>query len=124
VLFAEEGESVWLYLTDVDSLRPVADCWMFNTIPAPDDLHSFKTAGGPPPATRQFVGPDAQCKLPDAQQVHFRWSPDGHSVAAYIRDELLGFIAHGHKAGYSKHLLIGGPFGAPLDNDLFEALFS
>lgn len=123
-VFADDGASVWLYLTEVDSLRPAADCWLFNTVLAPVDLHSFRSDGGPPPATQQFAKPDATRDLPGAAHVHFGWSQDGQSVAAYVHDELLGFIVPGQKSGYSKNLLAAGPFGAPLDDERFKAFFA
>jgi hypothetical protein len=121
-LVADEGASVWLYLTEADSLRPIADCWLFNTVPTPTNLQNVKP-DGPPPATGQFAVPNAQLGVPAPEQVHFQWSLDGQSVAAYVQDELLGFIIAGQKSGFSKHLHTTGPFGSQLDNAQFKNFF-
>src|SRR5262249_18698401 len=120
---ADEGDSVWLYLTAPDSERPVADCWLLNTVPAPEDLTAYREARSVPAATREFVGPHARGVVPDAGAVRFQWSVDGESVAVFVADELLGFIASGERRGFSIHLIAEGPFGRPLDQQLYASLF-
>ena len=122
-IVANEGDSVWLYLTEPDRERPVADCWLLNTIPAPEDLSAYRAARSAPAATREFAGPDARGVFPDASSVRFQWSADGESVAAFVTDELLGFIASGQRRGFSRHLVAEGPFGHPLDQQLYSRLF-
>lgn len=35
VVFEDDGTSAWLYLTAPDEMRPAADCWLYNRVPAP-----------------------------------------------------------------------------------------
>lgn len=120
----DEGDSVWLYLTAPDSQRPIADCWLLNTIPAPDDVSAYRASKSAPAATREFAGPHARGVVPEARAVRFQWSADGESVAVVVADELLGFIAAGQPRGFSRHLIAEGPFGHPLDQRLYADLFS
>jgi hypothetical protein len=120
---ADEGDSVWLYLTEPDRQRPVADCWLLNTIPAPDDVSAYRSAKSAPAATREFAGAGAHGVCPDARAVRFQWSSDGESVAVFVAEELLGFIASGQRRGFSRHLIAEGPFGHPLDQQLYSRVF-
>jgi hypothetical protein len=63
--------------------------------------------------------------LPPAEEsVQIRWSADGESVAVFFDSTLIGFIVTGHTRGFSKHLRLAGPFGSPLDTELFEKVFA
>jgi hypothetical protein len=123
-IVSDEGASVWLYLTEPASSRPSADCWLFNTIPAPTDLSNFQSRNGPPPAIQQFATPSSQRQPPNPTEVTFLWSSDGHSIALLIKGELFGFICAGDRKGFSKNLLTSGPWGAPVDATLYTAIFA
>lgn len=123
VVLVDEGASVWCYLTESDESHPIADCWLLNTIEAPENLDAFAQEENAPPATQTFVTDNAQRALPVTEAIRFQWSADGESVAIYIEQELLGFIAHNNRRGYSTNLRKEGPFGSPLDHDLFLTLF-
>lgn len=123
VVLVDEGSSVWCYLTEPGGSRPIADCWLLNTVEAPENLDAFLQAKSAPPATRNFVVDSAQQPLPAAEAITFQWSEDGESVAVYVEQALLGFIAGSNGRGYSANLREEGPFGAPLEHDLFSILF-
>jgi hypothetical protein len=126
-MFEDDGTSGWLYLTEPGKRKPIADCWIYNRIPAPapDDISSYRDRGGPPPAPEGYAGPDALVNaLPDKRSVRFVWSLDGESVALHINQELMGFIAQGVQRGFSKNLVEAGPWGRPLDSTLYAELFS
>lgn len=40
-ILADEGTSVWLYMTDSGSDYPAADCWLLNTVPSPEHLNEY-----------------------------------------------------------------------------------
>ena len=93
----EDAHTAWLYLTDPESAKPVASCWLYNcTVSEPS-------------------------KRPPATSVSFRWSPSGEAVAIFFGADLIGFIAG--RSGYSRHLEIAGPLGSPLDSDLYASEF-
>lgn len=123
VVLVGQGASVWCYLTEPGGTRPMADCWILNTIETPDNLDAFTEEESAPPATRFFVADTARHALPAAEAVRFQWSQDGESVAIYIEQQLFGFIAHNHPRGYSLNLRKEGPFGSPFDQDLFSTIF-
>lgn len=123
-IIADEGASVWLYLTEQRSLQPVADCWLFNTVAAPADLSGFPSSDKPPPAIQRFVAPAAQQHSPEPSRVSFFWSPDGNSVALFVEDELVGFICDGSAKGFSRYLIADCPWGAPMDAERYAAIFA
>jgi len=45
-LVCDEGASVWLYLSDPDGQSIATDCWLFNTVAAPNDLAGFRDRDG------------------------------------------------------------------------------
>lgn len=122
-MIEDDGTSCWLYLSGPDTQKPVADCWLYNRVPAPDEAEIEKYRGGPPPAARQYAGPDALMLPPREAQVSLRWSRDGESVAAFFERELAGFIVGGQARGFSRHLIASGAWGSPLDRTIFQAEF-
>jgi hypothetical protein len=120
----DAGDSVWLYLTEPGGARIVADCWLFNRVPAPDDVDAAAGTDAPPPAVAAVVGEGAHRPVPlDPAQVRFRWSADGESVAALVDGEPVGCIVAGRERGSSRHLRVAGPWGEPLDPALYQATF-
>ena len=129
-LMADEGDSVWLYLTEPGVETIHADCWLYNRVDAPsaaalkERFASYRARGLPPPAPADLVLPEALRPVhPGASEIRFVWSRDGEGVAAWERGELVGFIAPGQRRGFSRFLIGSGPWGAPLDLDLYEELF-
>jgi hypothetical protein len=120
---ADEGDSVWRYLTERDGTEPVADCWLFNTVPPPTSLGEYRARKSAPRVPEAYAGPASLGSVPAEAAVAFEWSDDGQSVAVLVSGDLLGFIAAGSKRGFSKHLVAAGPFGHPLDEELYARLF-
>ena len=123
VFLADEGTAVWMYLTAPNEQTIVADCWVHNLVPAPEDLTEYRGKDSPPPATKEFAKPGSFQPLPDPSSVQFVWAPDGESVSLFIGNVLYGFIAAGVKNGFSRFLIKSGPFGAPIDDLIYKALF-
>lgn len=123
VVVIDEACSVWCYLTAPNGDAPIADCWLLNTIEAPENLDDFSSLESAPPATRRYVSDAAKRALPSEESIRFLWSMDGESVAVYAGQELLGFIAPNVPRGFSANLREEGPFGSPLDRELFSMLF-
>jgi hypothetical protein len=85
--FEDDGTSAWLYLTERDSRKVIADAWVYNCIapPRPEQVHSFRPS--PPPAALGFVSETALCSFPKRYDWALLWSEDGESVAV-TRDVL------------------------------------
>jgi hypothetical protein len=92
----DDGEVVWLYLSAPGAHEIVAACFLYR--------HADQPA----------------LYLDD---VHFRWSSDGESVAVHFEGVLVGFIVNGEQRGFSRLLTTVGALGAPLDVSLFERTF-
>jgi hypothetical protein len=124
-VFEDDGVSGWLYLTAPDEERPVADCWVYNRIPAPtaEMARGYAESGSPPPACVDYVGPEALYTGADRPQVQLRWAEDGESVAVLIDQVALGAIiaGGGSGGGFSRHLTRPGPWGQPWNE---RAVFS
>lgn len=131
-IIADEGDSVWLYLTDVSGEGVTADCWLVNRIPAPryaelaeaEGAEQYRGQGLPPPAIAEVVADGAFRDAPlEAARCRFTWAASGESVAAYYDTELLGFIVRGEPRGFSKFLRVASPWGEPLDLERFVEVF-
>jgi hypothetical protein len=131
-LIVDEGDSVWLYLTDASGNGVTADCWLMNRIPAPryaelaetGGAERYRDAGQPPPAIAEVVAEGAFHAAPlEAARCRFTWAANGESVAAYYETVLLGFIARGEPRGFSRFLRVGSPWGEPLDLETYEKVF-
>jgi hypothetical protein len=120
-IIEDDGRVAWLYLTEPDRQDPVADCWLYNRVPTPPE---FESAPGQSPVVPQtYVGLEPM-QVPAWESIHLGWSVDGESVAVLFQAHLLGFIAHGLKRGFSRHIRVSGPFGNVLDTELFQKIFS
>lgn len=117
----DDGCVAWLYLTEPDTLKPVADCWLYNRVVTPSQFDSIRSE--PPLVPQSHAGVGATSQPPAEESVRFRWSPDGESVAVFFDDELIGFIARGHQRGFSRHIRVSGAFGSVLDTELFQKVF-
>jgi hypothetical protein len=127
---ADEGESLWLYLTERDSAKIAADCWLFNRAPArtgPEVLErsaEYRERGAPPPAAAEVIDDSAVLTGDlDQERVRIVWSPDGESVATWVDGSLAGYIVAGARRGHSSHLRIECPWGAPLDAEQYQRVF-
>ena len=131
-IIADEGDSVWLYLTAASSEDVTADCWLMNRIPAPryaelaenEGAERYRDEGLPPPAIAEVVAEGAFHPTPlDASLCRFTWAANGESVAAYYETQLLGFIVRGEPRGFSRFLKVASPWGEPLDLERFVEVF-
>lgn len=122
--FVDHGHSAWLYLTNSDSQVVVADCWIYNRIPAPkeSEIAQYKTSS--PPAVASYAHAHAEFTPLQSDNFELKWSPDGRSVALLINGIPFGFIPPGVQRGYSKHLTKTGPWGHKWDEKLYLILFN
>jgi hypothetical protein len=117
----DDGSVAWLYLTERDSEKPIADCWLYNRAEAPSVLNASRDK--PPVVPASYVQPPQPFTPPKAEAVSFQWSADGESVAVLFHNDVLGFIPAGQRRGFSKNLTSAGPFGSPIDPELYGQLF-
>jgi hypothetical protein len=117
----DDGRVAWLYLTEPDTRKPVADCWLYNRVPTPPHFESVR--GEPAVVPQTHAGGGATSRPPSTQSVRLRWSRDGESVAVFFDAELIGFVTQGQKRGFSRHIRVSGPFGSVLDTELFQRVF-
>ena len=120
-ILEDDGRAAWLYLTEPESTRPIARCWLYNRIPAPPERNFARGETPVVPLTHAASG--EPFPPPPVGSIAFRWSDDGQGVAVLFGPELIGFIADPKGPGYSKLLRVLGPYGAPLDADLFSNVF-
>jgi hypothetical protein len=121
-IVADEGESVWLYLTEPGGEPVARDCWLINRVPAPtaESLQArreeLRERQLPPPAPQEVVHGPAQLEgVLDASRVSFAWTPDGDGVGAWIDGALAGFILADEPRGRSARLRVSCPWGEPMD---------
>ena len=119
----DDGRSAWLYLTRAGTQDLAADCWIYNRLPAAEEVERAAGRGGPPPAVRSVAGERARIEDPRWSAMRLVWSADGESVAFVYQDDPLAFIARGEKAGYSRNVVRTSPWGRLWDPARFDALF-
>lgn len=124
-LVADEGDSVWLYLTHSAQSEIERDCWLFNTPGAPDepDPAEYEAQSSPPPAPQHFITEQGKRAVPEERQFRVRWSADGNSVAVLLDGAPLGIATMTEERGISRYLKEPGAWGRPWDQARFVALF-
>lgn len=119
----DDGTSAWLYISEADSRKPLADAWVYNRIAAPSAEAIKSYRGGPPPAAQGYASENALCEDPSSHEWSFVWSSDGASAAVEKDGEPVAFIIGGQKGGYSRELVKDGPWGHPWSEELFRLTF-
>ncbi len=122
-IFEDDGVSGWLYLTEPDSSKPIADCWIYNRIAAPPSSEIKKYRGGPPPASSEFAGSEALIDDANQSDMKFVWSQGGESVAFLMNGKAVGFIVTGVRQGFSRKLKKTGPWGHAWDPRRYKSAF-
>jgi hypothetical protein len=122
-ILEDDGFAVLLYLTAPTDRKPTADCFVYSVVPPTDELVSPHGTAGPPILLQCFASEVAIQQDVPANSHRLEFSPDGHSVAVFIRGEPWAFIARGERRGYSKCISAVGPFGQPWSQQLFDDLF-
>lgn len=122
-ILENDGFGVWLYLTSPTDTKPIADSFVYSVVRPTEELLVPGARSGPPILPQRFASEVAvQSDIPsNAHRTEF--SPDGNSVAVFIRGEPWAFIAPNTPRGYSKSLSVACPFGQPWSQQLFDALF-
>lgn len=120
----DDGFSAWLYMTEPNSEKPVADCWIYNRIPNLESTEIYLSRGIAPPAPSEYVGNGALLITPNESSFRLMWSKDGGSVALFADNILLGFIAASQDKGFSRNLKKAGAWGNPLDEDVYKSAFT
>jgi hypothetical protein len=120
----DDGTCAWLYLTEPNGNRPVADVWVYNRVPAPrmEQVASYRPS--PPPAAIDYVSEAACLASPLKHRWHFLWSRSGDAVVLFRDDEARAFLLARQKHGYSRLLERDGPWGLSWSNQVYAAEFS
>jgi len=129
-LIADEGDSIWLYLTEPGTTAIAADCWLFNRVITPtgavlkEQLSAYRTRGLPPPAPADVTA-DRGIRYGPLQALDLRleWSREGDAVSAREGGQVIGFIVIKQPRGFSRFLVRECPWGAPFDGELYERSF-
>jgi hypothetical protein len=122
-VFEDNGVSGWLYLTEPGSEKPTSDCWVYNCVTVTERAEHYMSRGMAPPAPASYADPTAEITEMDESAFTFRWAEDGESVAIFINDVLMGFIISRQGRGYSRNLMKVGPWGNPLDEEMYKNVF-
>ena len=118
--FDDDGTSAWLYLSETDAPRVIADAWVYNRVPAPPMSQVGSYRPSPPPVAEGFAGSEALCADPSAYQWSLRWSADGESVAVLRDGVALALIARAGRPGYSRLLARAGGWGTLWNEELYR----
>lgn len=116
-IVSEDGDSVWLYLTQRGTERPERDCWLLNTLSAPElpDPTRYRSMGQPPPPPFDELDSEGAMDPPQPSRWSFRWSLDGDAVLVAVDGVPIGAVGAAHTRGFSRYLRRPGPWGKPWD---------
>jgi hypothetical protein len=120
--FEDDGTSAWLYLSEADSPRVIADAWVYNRVPPPPVSRVRSYRPQPPPAAQGYAGPEALCADPQSHLWALLWSEDRESVAVLRDGFALALIARAGRRDYCRLLAKSGPWGLVWDEELFREI--
>jgi len=122
-IFEDNEVSGWLYLTNPNEKKPIADCWIYNRVEAPSPSEIKDYRNGPPPASFEYCRSNVFVSKTDNMKISFKWSDDGNAVALIVENVPLGYIIAGSRGGYSRNLLKNGPWGNVFEEDRYKDIF-
>lgn len=124
-VIADEGDSVWLYLTHPSDEEIERDCWLFNTptAPAEPDPAVYEAQSAPPPAPAHLITDEGTRAVPQERSFRVRWSADGESAAVWLDETPIGLVTMSEERGISRYLREAAAWGRPWDEAVFAALF-
>ena len=122
-ILEDNGICAWLYLTEPERPKPVADAWVYNRIeaPSPEEVRAYRE--GPPPAAVGFAGPNALCSDPRDHDWALLWSSTGDSVAVLKNGVPVACIVSGHPRGFCRELVKDGPWGKIWSDSIYREAF-
>jgi len=119
----DNGTSAWLYITEPDTPKPVADCFVYNCRPAEAELPTTVDRKGPPPITAKFASSSA-CRADVSQdRIQLVWASSGKAAAVLLDSIPIAFIVVGEKLGHSRAIAVEGPYGHPWNEARFAEAF-
>ncbi len=118
VLFEEDDNTFWLYLTFPEEERPEIDCFVFNKINPIEKSEVSKYRNGPCPIVKDYSNNKSKVKN-TIKDIEFVWSEDGESVALKIDGEVISFINSKTRCAYSKTVECDGPWAKKWDEGKF-----
>lgn len=92
-VFEDDGVSGWLYLTNPNDQKPIADCWIYNRIQAIEPAEILEYRNGPPPASSEYACLGALIFDVVEKDIQIRWSDDGNAVSLLINEIPMGYIS-------------------------------
>jgi hypothetical protein len=120
----DDGQSCWLYLTEVRGQRPEKDCFVYSPIqPVEEPNLEAMASGAPPVLPRDLASAVAVLVESSAKDFSFVWSEDGESVVVMHRGTARAMIVSGERRGYSRALAKASPIGKPWDDSVFVRYF-
>lgn len=120
----DDGESGWLYLTEPEDGKYVADAFAYNRINPIPNSKVKEYRDRPPPICESHASVDARFEHPNSSHFEFIWSTDGESVALLCSANPMAMIIDAKKYGYSKGINVDGPWGHPWDQALYNENFA
>jgi hypothetical protein len=123
-VFEDDGRSAWLYITEPDRARPVADCFVYNCQPPADELPPTWDRASPPPITTVYASPSAFHPNVSPDQVRVGWNTKGDAAVVMIDGKAVALLVAGESRGYSKAITVDGPYGHPWDERRFVEQFA
>jgi hypothetical protein len=122
-ILEDNGTSAWLYITDPDSTKPVADCFAYSCQPPEAQLPATWDRESPPPITTEFAS-NAACRADVAQdRIQLLWAASGNAAAVLLDSVPIAFIVVGEKQGHSRAIAVDGPYGRPWNAARFAEAF-
>lgn len=122
-IVADEGDSIWLYITEAGSADIVGACWIANAQDVPDapDLPSYTNQNLPPPAPAEVIHSGGSISDAHESRWELAWSTDGQAACLFVDGEVRGLITP--SGGYTRFLQRVCPWGKPWDDTVFGDLF-
>ncbi|HJZ91451.1 MAG TPA: hypothetical protein VKE40_11300 [Gemmataceae bacterium] len=119
----DDGDSAWLLVTETESRKPVADCFVYNCRPPEPFLPTGWDRSRPPPILTQFASDTAYYPGITESRIRIHWEEGGVAAAVFVDGRPVAFLLVGEKLGYSRGIATDGPYGHPWNETRFAEVF-
>jgi hypothetical protein len=122
-ILEDDGTSAWLYVTEPDTSKPAADCFVYSCRPPEAELPATWDRTSPPPITAEFASSSA-CRADVSQSsIQLVWTERGNAAAVLLDNIPIAFIVVGEKQGHSRAIAVDGFYGRPWNEARFAEAF-
>lgn len=124
IVIENDGKSVWAYLTETETGKPVKDVFICSPIEPEDTLDkAYIEAGNPPKLCKQYASGKAYIPNVDISNTNVLLAGRSGNYSIFLNGVPIAALYQNYERGFSKSVSVESGFGMPWDQELYLKVF-